>query len=193
MEGMSRSSLLRTSMSMVAIVLLICPLTAGARQDHYRGRKFKPPPPVSRITVTVLRNDDETPINDAHVIFHPYENGKDKGGMELKTNEDGVAVMTVIPIGDTILLQVIAHGYQTFGGEYKIGKAEESMQIKMKLPGQQYSVYDNHDTSDDGAKSAGGSAPSKGQNGANGSSNGNTSSGSAKGSSSDKSTDSPKN
>jgi hypothetical protein len=158
MEGMLRNRIIHLSVFLAAVVVLISPLTAGAQKARYRGRKFKPPPPVSRIVVTVLRNDNDTPIRNAHVIFHPVEGDKDRGGMELKTNEDGVAIMTVIPIGDTVLLQVIAHGYETYGGRYKIEKADVAMHIKMKLPGQQYSVYDNHDTADNGTGN-GGSVP----------------------------------
>lgn len=154
---MFQSRIFRLNLVVAVLILLIGPLSATAAQRQPRGRKFKPPPPVSRITVTVLRNDNDTPIRNAHVIFHPIENGKDRGGMELKTNDEGVAVMTIVPIGDTILLQVIAHGYQTYGGQYTIGKAEEAMHIRMKLPGQQYSVYDNHDAANGGNGSEKGS------------------------------------
>ena len=166
-----RNRFFHLSVLLPAVALLVWPLTAGAQNARYRGRKFKPPPATSRIVVTVLRNDNDTPIHDAHVIFHPVEGEKDKGGMELKTDDEGVAVMTVIPIGDTILLQVISKGYQTYGGRYKIEKADESMHIKMKLPGQQYSIYDNRMDADAG-------------NGSNGSS---------QGSGNDKPADSPKN
>jgi len=155
MEGMLRNPIFRLSVFLAVAVVLIWPLTAGAQKARYRGRKFKPPPPTSRIVVTVLRNDDGTPIRNAHVIFHPVEGNKDKGGMELKTNDEGVTVMSVIPIGDTILLQVISKGYQTYGGRYQIDKAEESMHIRMKLPGQQYSIYDNQMDADAGNGSGG--------------------------------------
>lgn len=182
MKGMFTRSVLRPGILVGILMLLALPLSANAAQRRARGRKFKPPPPVSRITVTVLRNDNDTPIQNAHVIFHPIENGKDRGGMELHTNDEGVAVMTIIPIGETILLQVIAHGYETYGGQYKIEKPDQAMHIKMKLPGQQYSIYDNHDTADND-KAGSGSGSGQAQNGATGSPQG-----SAKG----KSQDSPK-
>jgi len=65
--------------------------------------------------------------------------------MELKTNEDGKAVIDVIPIGDTVRLQVIAKGYQTYGEDYKIEKAEMAIDVRMKRPGEQYSIYKSHD------------------------------------------------
>lgn len=179
MEGMFHSRIPRLCVVLAMLLLIAGPVTANAEKARYRGRKFKPPPPVARIVVTVLRNDNDTPIRNAHVIFHPVENNKVRGGMELKTDNEGVAVMTVIPIGDTILLQVLAHGYQTYGGRYKIATANEAMQIKMKLPGEQYSVYDNQMTSDDGNGSGGTQ-----QNGAKAAPNG---------SSNDKSSAPPKN
>lgn len=186
MEGMLRNRVFRLSVALAAVVLLIWPLTASAQKERYRGRKFKPPPPVSRIVVTVLRNDDDTPIRNAHVIFHPVEGNKVRGGMELHTNDEGMVVMPIIPIGDTVLVQVIAHGYETYGGRYKIDKPEESMHIKMKLPGQQYSIYDNQQNADAGA---GSSAPASGQqhNGA-----GATPKDSSKAPAKSKSADSPK-
>jgi hypothetical protein len=71
---------------------------------------------------------------------------KDEGNMELKTNEDGKTIIDVLPIGDTVRLQVIARGFQTFGNDYKIEKAEMGIEIRLKRPGEQYSIYKNHDT-----------------------------------------------
>jgi hypothetical protein len=64
--------------------------------------------------------------------------------MELKTNEDGKTIIDVLPIGDTVRLQIIAKGFQTFGQDYKIDKAEMGIEIKLKRPGEQYSVYKQH-------------------------------------------------
>ncbi len=90
--------------------------------DSHHGRKYKVPPPSARIDVTVVRDYNGKPIADAHVIFHPIEGDKDKGALELKTNEDGKIVIDVIPVGDTVTLQVIAKGFQTYGQVYKIDK-----------------------------------------------------------------------
>lgn len=163
---MSQRSLSRLSVIVTCLVLVICPLTLSARQkEHYRGRKFKPPPPTSQITVMVLRNDNDTPIQNAHVVFQPVIKGKPRGGMELKTNYDGKCVMTVIPIGYTVLIQAISNGYQTYGGLYKVEKPEMTVHIRMKLPGQQYSIYDNHDEADSGSGSGSGNGSAKASGG----------------------------
>ena len=94
-------------------------ILAGAQQDNAnRGRKYKPPPPSARIEVTVLRDATGKPIENASVIFHPMQGERDKGNMELKTNEDGKAIIDVLTIGYTVRLQVIAKGFQTYGDDF---------------------------------------------------------------------------
>ena len=119
-------------------------LTAGAQQPAKRGRKYKAPPPTAKIEVSVLRDTDSKPIENAAVIFHPMEGEKDKGNMELKSNEDGKAVIDVLPIGDTVRLQIIAKGYQTYGADYKVDQGQLAIEIRMKRPGEQYSIYKPH-------------------------------------------------
>lgn len=114
-----------------------------AQDDNQHGRKYKAPPPSAHIEVIVLKDFNGKPISDAHVIFHPTQGDRDKGALELKSDEDGKAVIDVIPIGDTVTLQIIADGYQTYGQSYKIDKAEMTMEVRMKRPGGQYSIYKN--------------------------------------------------
>lgn len=67
--------------------------------------------------------------------------------MELKTNEDGKAVIDVLPLGHMVRLQVIAKGYQTYGEDYKVDRPSLVIEVKMKRPGAQYSIYEAHDGS----------------------------------------------
>ena len=87
------------------------------------------------------------------------EGEKDKGNMELKTNEDGKTIIDVLPMGDTVRLQIIAKGFQTYGEDYKVSKPEMAIEIKMKRPGAQYSVYRNHDGTVDTEKHSDSAAP----------------------------------
>jgi hypothetical protein len=125
------------------IGISLSPFVLRAQNDNYHGRKYKTPPPSAHIEVTVLRDANGKPIENAHVIFHPTQGDRDTGSLELKTNDDGKAIIDVIPIGDTVTLQVIANGYQTYGQSYKIDKPELTMEIRMKRPGGQYSIYKN--------------------------------------------------
>jgi hypothetical protein len=124
-------------------------ISLSAQESAHRGRKYKPPPPTSKVEVTVLRDSDSKPIENAAVVFHL---DGDKGNMELKTNEDGKSMIDVLPIGSTMRLQIIAKGFQTYGEDFKIDKAEMSFGVRMKRPGEQYSIYKNHDQSSDSQK-----------------------------------------
>jgi hypothetical protein len=115
---------------------LLC-VAAGPRP----GRKYTPPPSTATIKVTVLRDTNGKPIPNAAVVFHPMEGDKDKGALELKSNEDGQVTIDVIPIGDMVRLQVIATGWKTYGDDYKIDTNSKEIVVKMKRPGEQYSLY----------------------------------------------------
>ncbi len=127
----------------LAVALLFPALLSAQRWE--RGRKYKPPPPTCAITVTVVKAANGKPVENAAVVFHPIDDkGKDQGGMELKTDEEGRAKLDVIPVGDTLRLQVIATGYQTFGNDYEIKTAKREITIKLRHPAKQYSIYQKH-------------------------------------------------
>jgi hypothetical protein len=134
----------RTFVLIAGIGVVLGSLAIHAQDDDsHHGRKYKAPPPSARIEITVLRDSSGKPIRDAHVIFHPIKGDKDTGYLELKSNEDGKVVIDVLPVGDTVRMQVIANGFQTYGQDYKVDKAEMSMEVRMKRPGEQYSIYKN--------------------------------------------------
>jgi hypothetical protein len=148
--------------SLIALLMLVTLLAVGsaglfAQDTSHRGRKYKAPPPTSTVNVTILRADDGKPIENAAVIFQLLG---DKGNMELKTNEDGKTTIDVLPTGSKVLLQVIAKGFQTYGKQYDVDKENLAIEVKMKRPSKQYSIYENHDTASAGN---GGGASSSGQ------------------------------
>ncbi len=150
MDAMWHRSILRFAV-IAAVLGLAASVAVLAQTSSHRGRKYKAPPATTRIEVTILRNDDGDPIENASVIFQLVG---DKGNMELKTNEDGKTVIDVLPTGSKVLLQVIAKGYQTYGQEYDIDKPEMALEVKLKRPGQQYSIYQKpSETADAGSKS----------------------------------------
>jgi len=150
---MLRRSLIHLAVIVAVIGLVVSSLAAGAQENTAkRGRKYKSPPPTARIEVTVLRDVNGKPIENAAVIFHPMEGEKDKGNMELKTNEDGKTIIDVMVIGDVVRMQVIAKGFKTFGEDFKIDKPEMAIEIRMKRPGEQYSIYKDHPEAAEGGK-----------------------------------------
>jgi len=59
---------------------------------------------------------------------------------ELRTNQDGLAKIPPIPQG-TILVQIIAKNYQTFGQNFEVDEEEKTLDITLNPPQPQYSVY----------------------------------------------------
>ena len=127
--------------------LVAAGFASPALADQHNGRKYTPPPPTATIKVTVVRSTNGKPIPNAAVVFHPMKGDQDQGALELKSDEDGKVTIDVIPIGDTVRLQVIADGWQTYGDDYKIDTDSKEILVKMKRPGSQYSFYgDGHGT-----------------------------------------------
>lgn len=96
---------------------------------------------MSKVTVTVLRAADGKPLKNAAVVFHPALGDTQEGNMELKTNDEGVATLSIVPTGSQVLVQVIMQGYRTFGQKYDVPDSEKSITIKLLPPDQQYSIY----------------------------------------------------
>ncbi|HTV16138.1 MAG TPA: carboxypeptidase-like regulatory domain-containing protein [Acidobacteriaceae bacterium] len=141
-------SRIQFALPVLAAGLLVLP---GLNAQQGRGRKYKPPPPTCTISVTVVKATDGKPVEDAAVVFHPIDkNGKDQGNLELKTNEDGKAVINVIPRGDTVRVQVVATGYQTYGEAYDLPDDTKDITIKLNRPEKQYSIYEKHPDHDGG-------------------------------------------
>jgi len=116
-------------------------LASHAQDTAKRGRKYKAPPPTSHFEVTVLRATNGKPVENASVIFHPLEDGKNAGNMELKTNDEGKATIDLLEIGSDVRVQIIAPGFQTYGEDYKVDKDNMAIAIKLKRPSGQYSIY----------------------------------------------------
>ncbi|HWZ81959.1 MAG TPA: carboxypeptidase-like regulatory domain-containing protein [Terriglobales bacterium] len=93
----------------------------------------------------VLRDYNGKPVKNASVIMHPVKrNGKQKNsGLQLKTNTEGKTSFDGVPYGP-LRIQVLADGFQTFGEDYTIDKAEMAITVKLKRPQGQYSVYEDH-------------------------------------------------
>lgn len=105
----------------------------------------KPPTPLSTVNFIVVRDENGKPIRNAAVVLHPVEdNGKqERGGIELKTDPDGKTNYDGVPYG-MMRIQVLAPGFQTFGNDYKIEQPMMEITIKLKRPGKQYSIYEDH-------------------------------------------------
>ena len=102
--------------------------------------------PTSSLRFVVVRDSDGKPVRNAEVVLHPVKRkGKQaQGEMELKTDAEGKTNVDGIPYGP-LRVQVLAPHFQTFGEDYEINKPELEITVKLKHPGEQYSIYENRD------------------------------------------------
>ena len=126
------------SLVMAVMIVLALGMIGSARAQDDEG-------PMSALRFVVVRDSDGKPVRNAEVVLHPVKRkGKQaKGEMELKTDAEGRTNIDGIPYGP-LRVQVLAPHFQTFGEDYEINKAEMEITVKLKRPGGQYSIYENH-------------------------------------------------
>jgi hypothetical protein len=128
------------SSGLVLSLGLLAAAPCAPAQDS-RGRKYKAPPPTSHIEVVVLKGYNGKPVANAAVVFHSVKDDKDEGNLEVKTNEEGKAVIDIIPTGSKVTVQVIADGFATFADDYQVDETNRDIQIKLQRPRAQVSTY----------------------------------------------------
>ena len=102
----------------------------------------KEPPKDSSIRFIVLKDFNGKPVRNAAVVLHPVggDGKQSRGGFELKTDGEGRTETDGIPYGK-LRIQVIAPGFQTFGEDFDINQPQHEITIRLKHPGEQYSIY----------------------------------------------------
>ena len=102
--------------------------------------------PTASLKFVVVREGNGKPVSNAQVVLHPVNRkGKAiKGEMDLKTDAEGRTRVDGVPYG-SVEVQVLAPGFQTFGEDYEVKQAEMEITVKLKRPGGQYSIYEQHD------------------------------------------------
>jgi len=120
--------------AMLACLLLTTAVCAAKEKEEEASLSF-----------LVVRDYNDKPVRNAGVVMHPVEkNGKQsRGGLELKTDADGKCSFDGVPYGK-LRIQVIAPGLQTFGEDYEINQPTMQINIRMKRPTGQYSIYQDH-------------------------------------------------
>lgn len=109
------------------------------------AQKDKDEEPTSWLYFVVIKDDNGKPVRNASVVLHPVNpKGKqERGGMELKTSPEGKCDLDGIPYG-VLRVQVLAHGFQTYGEDFDVEKPKTEITIKLKRPQGQFSIYDDH-------------------------------------------------
>jgi hypothetical protein len=128
---------------LLAVTLLATLLTAlSSTADDKKNQKDSGDSSAT-LNFVVTKDTNGKPVKNAAVILHSVdkEGRQSKGGLNLKTSEEGKASVPGVPFGK-MRVQVIAKGFQTYGEDIDITQAEQEIVIKMKPPAEQYSIYD---------------------------------------------------
>lgn len=118
---------------MVLVALAIVPL-AAAQKDY------------TEVKLVVVDSEKGTPVPKAGITLH-FVRGKnlfgkkEKAEWDLKTDSHGQVSVPFIPHGK-MRVQIIAKGYQTYGEDFEIAGDEQTINVKLSHPSDQYSVHD---------------------------------------------------
>ncbi|MGA2215194.1 MAG: carboxypeptidase-like regulatory domain-containing protein [Bryobacteraceae bacterium] len=101
---------------------------------------------MTTLTIAV-KSPTGKPVENASVIVK-FVKGRSKAKLgtkirkewELRSNQEGLAKIPPIPQG-TILIQVIAKGYQTFGQNFDVDEEQKTLEIALNAPQPQYSAH----------------------------------------------------
>jgi len=128
----------------MAILLGLGLAGACAPEANAGDKKSQYDEPVSSLSFVVLKDDNGKPVRNAGVVMHSVgkHDKQDRGGLELKTDAEGKASFDGVPYGK-LRIQVLAHGFQTFGEDYEVNQPTMEITIKLKRPENQYSIYED--------------------------------------------------
>lgn len=103
-------------------------------------------PPMTTLRVEV-KSATGKPVDRATVVVRFVQGRsaiklgkKIRKNWEMRTSQEGVARIPAIPQG-TILIQVIAKGFQTFGQSYDVNQEEKTIEIALNPPQPQHSEH----------------------------------------------------
>jgi uncharacterized GH25 family protein len=103
-------------------------------------------PEMTTLTIHVATQSGK-PVPDASVVVKFVQGrSKVKFGKKIRTeyelhsNQDGIAKIPPIPQG-TILVQVIAKNYQTFGQNFDVDQEEKTLDVVLSPPQPQYTAH----------------------------------------------------
>jgi uncharacterized GH25 family protein len=101
---------------------------------------------MTTLTIAV-KTPGGKPVENASVIVK-FVKGRSKAKFgkkirlewELRSNQEGVVKIPPIPQG-TVLVQIIAKDYQTFGQNFDVDEEEKTIDITLNPPQPQYSAH----------------------------------------------------
>jgi hypothetical protein len=140
LQGLAR--IIRMNKFLVGAIVLLTML--GSAVPAF-AQKDKDNELTSWLYFVVVKDENGKPVRNASVVLHPVNpKGKqERGGLELKSSPEGKCDIDGIPYG-MLRIQVLAHGFQTYGEDFDIEKPKTEITVKLKRPSGQFSIYDDH-------------------------------------------------
>lgn len=137
-----RSNPLKFVLRSCVLLCLVFALAAhGQEKDSDAKAKSDSAAKDSRLTIVVTGGDEKKPVDSASVYIRfveEHKHGKDKKvEMNLKTNQEGVCHVPVIPPGN-FLVQVIAEGWKTYGEYYDPTQVGTTINVSLVRPPKWY-------------------------------------------------------
>jgi len=117
---------------LLTFVLFTCALAADTPMSTIRVEvKTLADKPVDRASVVVQFVEGRSIVKLGKKIMTRWE---------VRTNQEGIAKVPALPQGK-IRIQVIAKGFQTYGGIHEANEATETITIKLNPPQPQYTAH----------------------------------------------------
>lgn len=123
------------------LILVVAVAASGQDKDANSKAQADAGPKDARLTIVVTGGEEKKPVDSASVyvrFVEEHKHGRDKKiEMNLKTNQEGVCHVPVIPPGKFVI-QVIADGWKTYGEVYDISQTEQTINITLARPPKWY-------------------------------------------------------
>ena len=139
--GYASTSLKFVLRACALLCLVVAVAAYGQEKDADAKAKTDAAAKDSRLTIVVTGGEDKKPIDSASVyvrFVEEHKHGKDKKvEMNLKTNQEGICHVPVIPPG-SFLVQVIAEGWKTYGEYYDPNQLAPTINVNLVRPPKWY-------------------------------------------------------
>ena len=134
-------SLVRALQGLLFLILVVAVAASGQDKDASSKSQADASSKDARLTIVVTGGEEKKPVDSASVyvrFVEEHKHGRDKKiEMNLKTNQEGVCHVPVIPPGKFVI-QVIADGWKTYGEVYDISQTEQTIKITLARPPKWY-------------------------------------------------------
>lgn len=126
---------------LILAAILVLALFAGAQKNNNDSDEDQ----TADLSFVVIKDYNGKPVRNAGIVMHQLgkHDKQEKGGIELKSDPTGKASFDGVPYGK-LRVQVLAPGFQTYGEDYDIEQPTVAITVRLKRPGGQYSIYDDH-------------------------------------------------